>query len=92
MASASAQDFANRRAASACRLHPSPVEEQAIFGDFDRFALRADHFDAEFFEHARVVQTRSPDSTPSAADSGQQRVRRFFLIMAATDSTVSGSM
>jgi hypothetical protein len=33
------------------------LEEQPVFRDFDSFAFGANHFDAAFFQHARVVQS-----------------------------------
>ena len=68
--------------AAARHLHAGFVhrllEEHAIFGDLDRFALGADHFDAAFFEHAGIIERDREIQRGLAADCRQQRVRPFF--------------
>ena len=53
-------------------------EEQAVFGDFDRLALRADHLDAEFFKHARFVKRDREIQRRLPADGRQQRIGPFL--------------
>ena len=53
-------------------------EQQTVFRDFDRFALGADHLDAVFFQHPRVVQRDCQIQRGLATNGWQQGIGLFF--------------
>ena len=52
-------------------------EKQAVFGFLDGFDLRADQFDAVFFEHAGFGEIHREIQPGLAAHGGEQRVGAF---------------
>ncbi len=55
------------------------AEELAVFGHLDRFALGADHLDAEFFEHAHIGQRQRRVERGLPPHRRQQRVGPLLL-------------
>ena len=67
---------------SARHLQPGFVhrllEEHAILGNLDRFALGPDHFHAAFFEHSRVIECDRKIQRSLSADRRQQCIGLFL--------------
>ena len=68
------------------------AEQQAILGHLDRVDLRADQLDAVRLEHAARRSATARFSAVCPPTVGSIASGRSFSMMAATISTVSGSM
>ncbi|AEM40103.1 hypothetical protein KVU_0264 [Ketogulonicigenium vulgare WSH-001] len=55
------------------------AEQGAVFGHFNRVAVRADQLDAEFLQHAHIGQRQCRVQAGLAAHGRQQRVGALFL-------------